>query len=83
MKQKPEQIKIEYCKDSKIYLEDLETWKKLYDDINCILSTDDVVNFYPSISIDFVNKAFVEALELCSDFETPIFKNIINLSEIA
>ena len=30
-----------------------------------------------------MNKALVEALELCSDFETPMIKNIINLSEIA
>ena len=73
----------EYCKDSKSYLEDLETWKKSYDDKNCILSTVDVVNLYPSLSIDLVNKALVEALELCSDFKTLMIKNIVNLSEIA
>ena len=73
----------EYCKDSKSYLEDLETWKKSYDDKNCILSTVDVVNLYPSLSIDLVNKALVEALELCSDFETPMIKYLVMLSEIA
>ena len=73
----------EYCKDSKSYLEDLENWKKSYDDKNCILSTVDVVNLYPSLSIDLVNKALAEALELCSDFETPMIESIINLSEIA
>ena len=73
----------EYCKDSKSYLEDLETWKKSFDDKNCILSTVDVVNLYPSLSIDLVNKALVEALELCFDFETPMTKYLVSLSEIA
>ena len=71
------------CKDSKSYLEDLETWKKSCDDKNCILSTVDVVNLYPSLLIDLVTKALVEALELCSVFETPLIKYLVSVSEIA
>ena len=48
---------------SKSYLEDLETWKNSFSDKNCILSTVDVVNLYPSLSIDLVTKALVEALK--------------------
>ena len=64
----------EYCKDSKSYLEDWETWKKSFDDNNCILDTFDVVNLYPSLSIVLVSKALVEALELSSEFETSMIK---------
>ena len=73
----------EYCKDSKSYLENLDSWKKSFDDKNYILSTVDVINLYPSLSIDLVTKALVEALELCSDFETPMVKYLVSLSEMA
>ena len=68
---------------SKSYLEDLETWKNSFSDKNCILSTVDVVNLYPSLSINLVTKALVEALKSCSSFEEPMIKYIVNLSEIA
>ena len=47
------------------------------------MSTVDVVNLYPSLSIDLVTKALVEALEQCSDIETPMVKYLVSLSEIA
>ena len=58
----------------KSYLEDWETWKKSFDDNNCILDIFDVVNLYPSLSIVLVSKALVEALELSSEFETSMIK---------
>ena len=69
-----EMEKHEYCKDSKSYLEDLETWKKSFDDKIYILSTVNVVNLYPSLSKGLVTKALVKALELCSEFKTPMIK---------
>ena len=73
----------EYCKDSKSYLEDLKTWKSSLVDKNCILSTVDVVNLYPSLTINLVTKAIIEALKSCSSYENPMIKYLVQLSEIA
>ena len=72
----------EYCKDSKSYLEDLLNWKKSLQDKNCIISTVDVVNLYPSLSIDLVERALTEALITCSDYNPETINNIISLCKM-
>ena len=47
----------DYCKNSKTYLEDLKIWKKSLKNKDSTLNTADVVNFYPSLSIDIVEQA--------------------------
>ena len=58
----------EYCKDSKNYLEDLKAWKLSNKDKDCLLSTADVVNLYPSLEVNLVEKAIEDALTICTNY---------------
>ena len=59
-------------------MEDLKNWKKSFKDKNCIFSTVDVVNLYPTLSIYIVGQALKEALSTCSDYNEDMI-NYINV----
>ena len=73
----------EYCKDSKNYLEDLKAWKLSNKDKDCLLSTADVVNLYPSLEVNLFEKATEDALTICTYYNANMIKCIIKLCKMA
>ena len=70
-------------KDSKSYLEDLETWKNSIINKNSIVSTVYVIKLYPSLSISLVTKALTESLKSCSYFDEFMIYQVFKLCELA
>ena len=75
----------EYCKDSKSYLEELNTWKnKLtqnnFNNNDIFLVAADVQGLYPNISRNLIKISMSNAIEKCTNYTKQVSKILIDLT---
>jgi len=61
----------------------LKKWRSSFTGVSCVLSTVDIVNLYPSLTICLVVNALTENLRKCSTFDESSINDVVEMFKLA